>query len=102
MMDIKNIADSIKKLFDTTLRKPANIIPGIIMLCSLAKRPGLSALISFSNIVQELAKQGIPTEPLPDGTPNIMNKLIYSVVKETYRAIKEDSNVQIIVKEQVA
>lgn len=97
MIGIQNITDSIKKLFDTTLRKPANIIPGIIMLCSLSKRPGLSALISFSNIIQDLAKQGIPTEPNPDGTPNLMNKMIYSIVKETYRAIKEDSNVQVAI-----
>ena len=40
MIGIQNITDSIKKLFDTTLRKPANIIPGIIMLCSLSKSPG--------------------------------------------------------------
>lgn len=97
MIGIQNITDSIKKLFDTTLRKPANIIPGIIMLCSLSKRPGLSALISFSNIIQDLAKQGIPTEPNPDGTPNLMNKMIYSIVKETYRAIKEDANVQVAI-----
>ena len=81
MLGIENITNSIKNLFDTKLRKAANIIPGIIMLCSLAKRPGLSALISFGNIIQEMAKEGIPTDTLPDGTPNMMNKMVYAVVK---------------------
>jgi hypothetical protein len=65
MLGIENITNSIKNLFDTKLRKAANIIPGIIMLCSLAKRPGLSALISFGNIIQEMAKEGIPTDTFP-------------------------------------
>ena len=95
MLGIENITNSIKNLFDTKLRKAANIIPGIIMLCSLAKRPGLSALISFGNIIQEMAKEGIPTDNLPDGTPNMMNKMVYAVVKETFRALKEDANIQV-------
>ena len=65
------------------------------MLCSLAKRPGLSALISFGNIIQEMSKEGMPTETLPDGTPNMMNKMVYAVVKETFRALKEDANIQV-------
>lgn len=97
MIGIENIANSIKNLFDTTLRKPASIIPGIIMLCSLARRPGLSCLVSFGNIIQELEKQGMPTDVLPDGTPNMMNKMVKSVVCEVFRAIKEDANIQVAI-----
>ena len=96
MLGIENITNSIKNLFNTTLRKPASIIPGIIMLCSLAKRPGLSTLISYGKIIQEMAKEGIPTDTLPDGTPNMMNKMVYAVVKETFRALKEDVNIQVV------
>lgn len=95
MLGIESITNSIKELFDGKLRKAANIIPGIIMLCSLAKRPGLSALISFGNIIQEISKQGMPTDTLPDGTPNMMNKMVYAIVKETFRALKEDANIQV-------
>jgi hypothetical protein len=95
MIGIEQVSNSIKRLFDTTLRKPASIIPGIIMLCSLAKRPGLSPLISFGRIIQGIEKQGIPTEPLPDGSPNLMNIMMKEIVSETYRAIKEDMNIQV-------
>lgn len=97
MLGIDTIANSIKDLFTNKLRKPANLVPGIIMLCSLVKRPGLSCIISVGNIIQELENNGIPTGPLPDGTPNLMNKMIRSIVCETIRSLKEDANIQITV-----
>lgn len=96
MIGIESVTNSIKNLFNTTLRKPASIIPGIIMLCSLAKRPGLSTLISYGKIIQELSKCGMPTNPLPDGSANMMNKMVYSIVNEVYRALKEDVNIQVV------
>lgn len=95
MLGLESVTNAIRDLFDTKLRKAANVIPGIIMICSLAKRPGLSTIISFGNIIQDLAKSGIPTDPLPDGTPNLMNKLVHSIVHETFRAMKEDANIQV-------
>ena len=49
------------------------------------------------DIIPQARKAGIPTEPLPDGTPNLMNTMIKNVVCEVYRAMKEDTNVQIAV-----
>lgn len=95
MLGIESVTNAIRDLFDNKLRSAATIIPGIIMICSLAKRPGLSCLISFGNIVQELEKSGMPTGPLPDGTPNMMNKMVHHVVCEVFRALKEDANIQV-------
>lgn len=95
MIGIENITNSIRKLFTTTLQKPANVIPAIVMICSLAKRPGLSTIISVGNICQNLAEEGIPTEPLPDGTPNLMVKFARAITKEIYRSLKEDANIQV-------
>lgn len=97
MLGIESVTNAIRDLFDNKLRKAANVIPGIIMICSLAKRPGLSCMLSFGNIVQEMEKDGIPTGPLPDGTPNLMNKMVYHVVCETFRALKEDANIQVAI-----
>ena len=94
-MNTENVVKSIKKVFDT-IRQPANVISGIIMAGSLAKRPGLSCMLSVGNIIQDISKQGIPTEPLPDGTPNLMNKLTNSIICEVYRALKEDANIQTV------
>ena len=95
MLGLETITNSIKNLFNSSLRSPAKIIPGIILICSLARRPGLSCLISFGNIIQEMDKNGIPTDNLPDGTPNLMNKMVKSVVCEVFRALKEDANIQV-------
>lgn len=95
MITIENIISSMKNLFESELRSPANFISGIILICGLARRPGLSCILSTGNIIQEISKKGIPTDNLPDGSPNLMNQLISSIVCETYRALKEDSNVQI-------
>lgn len=96
MIGIREIGQAFETAF-STLRKPANVISTIIMLCALVKRPGLSCLVSTSNILQDIAKQGVPTENLPDGTPNLMNKVIASTVCEVFRALKEDANIQIAV-----
>lgn len=97
MLSIKSIVDSFKNMFDSNLRSPANIISTIILICGLARRPGLSCIMSTGNIIQEISKKGIPTDDLPDGSPNLMNQMIASIVCETYRALKEDANVQIAI-----
>ena len=94
MIGIAQIGQSFETLF-STLRKPATIIPSLILLCAMVRRPGLSCIISTSNILQDIAKKGCPTENLPDGSPNLMNEVIASVVCEVYRALKEDSSIQI-------
>lgn len=94
MIGIESITKSFQNLFDSNMRGPAKPIAAIILACSLAKRPGLSVALSTSNIIDELAKQGMPTGMLPDGTPNHMNKVIHTVVKEVYRAIRFDMVVQ--------
>ena len=96
MRDFKEIFQGFRGALNS-MRKPAHVISTIIMLCALAKRPGLSCLISTSNIIQDLSKKGCPTGPLPDGSPNLMNELVASVVCETFRALKEDANIQLAI-----
>lgn len=97
MLGVESVTNAIRDLFNNKLRKAANVIPGIIMICSLAKRPGLSCMLSFGNIIQEMEKDGIPTVPLPDGSPNLMNKMVHHIVCETFRALKEDANIQVAI-----
>ena len=94
MLGISQISQSFKNLFNG-FRKPATIIPSIIMLCAMARRPGLSCMVSTSNIIQDIAKRGCPTSELPDGSKNLMNEMIAAIVCEIVRAMKEDANIQI-------
>lgn len=95
IMDVETICDKIKDSFDSVVRQPAKTIPGILLMCSFAQRPGLSSLISTAKIISDLSRRGIPTDDMPDGQPNYTRKLVNSIVEEVYRAIKEDMNIQI-------
>lgn len=93
-MTVKAICEAIKTAADQATRHALPAIPAIVMLCSLAKRPGLSTIMSVINIVQECKKYGIPTESNEDGSPNLYMMLTKSIINEAYRAIRFDMNSQ--------
>ena len=93
-MNVKSICDTVKNVIQKTVRSPFPSIPAIIMLCSLAKRPGLSSIMSLVNVVQKFKKYGIPTEPNEDGSPNLNVQYAYIILDEVYRALREDANIQ--------
>lgn len=95
MIGISEVVKSIKDVFEGGFRSPANVISSLILICSLAKRPGLSAILSTSKVLQALSQRGLPTEDLPDGTKNMMNQVIYETMNEAFRAIREDMNIQV-------
>lgn len=98
MLGIQNVITSIKNLFTVELRTPATALPAIIMACSLVKRPGLSCLLSTNNVLQNISKKGLPIDKLPDGSPNLMNALVHSIICEVVRTIKEDANLQTVIE----
>ena len=93
----KSISKQIQNFFKS-LRSPANTLPAILMACSLMKRPGLSCISSSAAIISSQSGFGAPTTAkFEDGTPNMMNQLINSVICEVYRAIREDMNIQVVI-----
>jgi len=92
-MGISQICKTIKDFFQTT-RPPVQQLPRMLLVCSLMKRPGLSAVVSVANIVKDLNMMGIPTGPMPDGSPNLTVAHAYAVTKEIFRALKLDAVVQ--------
>ena len=93
-MSIKQICESITKLFTNAL-PPFPQLPRILLVCSTIKRQGLSAIRSTSNIVKDLNKLGIPTGPMPDGSPNLTVAFAFASTKENFRALKKDASVQV-------
>lgn len=93
-MGIKEICNTLQNVINNYTRSPFPSISGLIMVCSLMKRPGLSCTISTSNIIANLSCHGIKTDDMEDGQPNKLNAFIKEVVCETFRALKEDANVQ--------
>ena len=93
-MSIKQICESITKLFTNAL-PPFPQLPRILLVCSMIKRQGLSAIRSTSNIVKDLNKLGIPTGPMPYGSPNLTVAFAFASTKENFRALKKDASVQV-------
>ena len=94
MINIDTIVNSFKNIFNSG-RKPAPSISGLLLVCGIAQRPGLSTIVSTANVLQELKKNGIPTEEMADGSPNLMNKYTQIMIAEIYRAIQEDMKIQV-------
>ena len=88
------IYEAIKNLFDFK-QTPAPQIPGMLTAIACTQKPGLSSIKSLSNVVSELNKHNIPTDPLPDGTENKTLILSRAIIKEVYRAMTEDASVQV-------
>ena len=93
-MGISQICETIKKFFNNT-RQPVQQLPRILLACSLQKRPGLSTVVSVSNIVKDLNMMGIPTGPMPDGSPNLEVAKTYAITKEVVRMLHHDAVVQL-------
>lgn len=92
-MSLDTILGSIKAALDKA-RPPANVLPGLFLVCSMIKRPGLSALVSTANILKYVAEKGIDTGDNEDGSTNCTSVIVAGIVNEIYRAIHFDANVQ--------
>jgi hypothetical protein len=93
-MGISQICESIKNYFSNT-RPPVQQLPRLLLVCSLIKRPGLSTITSVANIVKDLNMMGIPTGPMPDGSPNLTVAHSFATVNEIFRALRLDAVVQV-------
>ena len=96
MINISSITSALKLAIKSRIATPAKAIAGIILLCGLIKRPGLSTLISMAHIAEKLGVLGIPTEQFEDGTPNLMMQYAHVIVDEIYRALREDAKVSVV------
>ena len=96
-MSLSLITSTIENLY-RSIRKPLQSIPSVLAYGALTNRPGLSEIISSGNIIRAQSDFGAITNAfLPDGTPNMMNGLIKAIVKEIYRALREDSRVDVAI-----
>jgi hypothetical protein len=93
-MGIEQICKTISNFFDN-LRPPFPQLSRVLLVCSMIRRPGLSTIQSVSNIVKDLNRLGIPTGPMPDGSPNLTVAVTFANTKEHHRAIKHDMSIQV-------
>jgi hypothetical protein len=88
-MGIDKIVSAINKVTEYA-RMPMPYISAFILLCSVFKRPGMSAMLTASRIIKGQSDFGAPTGLLPDGSSNKMNALIFKIVDEIFREIRKN------------
>ncbi len=93
-MSIEQICNTIKNFF-SNIRPPFPQLSRLLLVCSMMKRPGLSTVQSTANYTKMLNELGIPTGPMPDGSPNLTVAIGYSNFHEIYRAMTKDASVQV-------
>lgn len=96
MNALNKIVNSINKLLET-VRVPAIPIPAILLLCSVFRRPGLSAMLIASRVIRRQSEFGAPTGALPDGSDNKMNALIYVMAEEVVREVQKSCLIEGVV-----
>ena len=87
------LIDKLKGIFNA-MRPPVASYDPVTILGGLQK-PGMSTSVSVGNVISKLGQMGIPTGPLPDGSPNENVMLVTAIMEETQRMIREDMNSQI-------
>jgi len=93
-MGIEQICRTITNFF-SKIRPPFPQLSRILLVCSMIRRPGLSTIQSVANITKDLNRLGIPTGPMPDGSPNLTVAFAFASTKEIYRGIKKDMSIQV-------
>lgn len=93
---ISNITENIERVISTS-RTPAQTVPVMPLYCESELRSGLSATLIASKIISRLPDVGVPTGNNPDGSENVVNKVIKILCEEVVNAIKEDGVVMISV-----
>lgn len=95
-MSLEKIVNAVTGLLEKA-RTPIVPIPAIILACSLFKRPGASAMTTAANVIKRQSEFGAPTGVMPDGSPNMINSLIYLIVSEIYRELSENGVVEVAI-----
>lgn len=96
MINVSSICSTLGTAIKTGITKPASAIAGIIMLCGLMKRPGLSTILTVAAIATKMGKYGLPTGEFEDGTPNHMLQFTRIVVDEVYKNLRENAKISTV------
>ena len=88
----KSVIDSILQLLNLIPKISLEIIP-VPLLQLAAFLPGYSPNRAFINSINEMQKLGLPTGPLPDGSPNLMLQFAFAVLNGQDREQKENGKV---------
>lgn len=93
---VQTISDAIDSAFNFI--RPALVeIPSLIMLCSVIQRPGISVINIVANVIRRQAEANAYTGMMPDGSPNVVEKVYAILVDEIVKEIRLNARVDIVI-----
>jgi hypothetical protein len=92
----KSVIDEILK-FLSIFGVPLNIPLPLLNACALLE--GYNSTRAFSNTIEEMQAIGIPTGPMPDGSPNMGLQALQGVLNAQQKESAENSKAQIALPE---
>ena len=93
-MTFSGVIERIRKIFGAN-GVVARFLPPSLICCTAMGRMGVSASIAASVVLENNRKIGIPTGPNPDGSPNLINKHDYGLIKSVLDMIVKNSVIQV-------
>jgi len=94
--ECKSVIDNLLKLLKLASRGFGNQIP-LPLLLATRFLSGFSSTRAYLNVIEEFEKLGIPTGPLPDGTPNKFVLAMKAVIDGMDKEEAENGQVQIAI-----
>jgi hypothetical protein len=91
----KSVVDEILALL--SIVGPSIKIPGFLMAASELLN-GFSSARAGINIIEEFQKLGLPTGPMPDGSPNLMLVSLLGNIRGIQKEEDENGKVQVFIK----
>lgn len=89
----KSVVDEILALLNLALPDIGGGIPTPLLAVS-SILPGSSPTRSFINTIEEFQKSGLPTGPMPDGSPNLVLQSIFGQMKGQDKEESENGKIQ--------
>ncbi len=92
---MNELISKMTSIIQSAMSKPLITVPAILIAYGTIQRPGISPMLISSRIISKQADFGAPTGDNIDGNPNLMNKLIVSIVDELVNALKLEGKVEV-------
>lgn len=103
--ECQNIVDQIQKILSlvqgqrqgSTGRNPLTADIPLPLLYAAKYLDGFSSTRAYLNILQRMQRLGIPTEPMPDGSPNQFLLVVQAIVEGIDQEMSENSKVAVAI-----
>jgi len=92
-------SEEVANLFSSLMKSERFKFPKLSILQILLgkARPGLNSDVTSSSVISRFSEIGIPTGPLENGNPNVMEQFAKIIVEEIFDSIQDEMRTDVAV-----